>query len=164
MNTKELLDDLYKDKLINKYLKNNEDMWKGWEKEFLRLKNLFKLNDIDLVKIFNECKVSVPCEDPYKVFYEFALNSVLPKSPLWENIIEIKKDISPLGYHGSSIDIQVINYYLIVHSKEFQLNSKNSMWVYSNYDEVSEFLNDSNKLYQSILDISKNFQVSYKND
>lgn len=42
MNTKELLDDLYKDKLINKYLKNNEDMWKGWEKEFLRLKNLFK--------------------------------------------------------------------------------------------------------------------------
>lgn len=124
-------EDLYK-KLYDKLIVG----WKYSEKEI----DLSNLSESD--------------KDFEKSYLELWISSVLnlPKNKLWENIFKITSESYGMSYHGSGNDNTGITIDFLLNSKEDQLKKIPGVWIYNNYDEVTQFMGN-NSLYNRLSNI-----------
>lgn len=102
-----------------------------------------------------------PDYNPYIDVLKDLLYGALPQGPLWNGIFRIEQsELGDSGIHGSLKYKTSKKYSMRVKSREEQLESINSNWIYENHKEVSEFMKDSEGFYGKLLDFSqKNFPI-----
>lgn len=79
----------------------------------------------------------------------FLINSFLPDSEIWRDIIEIKSKRVETPYSAQTY------YKFVLIPKEEALKKCSPLWVYKNYDEVKEFMKDDNELYKRLNSLEK---------
>lgn len=124
--------------------------FKEWENLYHEVLDVFGKTFTDLEKVLKNYTYNPDTKEPFKDILQFIISSFISEdhpSELWNKVVRIHTETTDSPYGTKTKHI------IIVYTKKTILYSMSSFWLWNNYEEAKEFMEET-EYYKKIIKLS----------